>query len=106
MQLYIGQGDYRMGEKGPWRDPGQLDRQLDLNEKYAVQGSVHFSAKQIRADRLGAVTRYRQTALRHAGAAAHDGAVAGRPASAPRLVGARQAGRPSSSTGSSARRSR
>jgi uncharacterized lipoprotein YddW (UPF0748 family) len=60
VQLYIGQGDYRIGEKGPWRDPGQISRQLDLNERYAVQGSVHFSAKQIRADRLGAVTRYRQ----------------------------------------------
>ena len=59
VQLYIGQGDYRVGEKGPWRDPGLLDRQLTLNDRYAVSGSVHFSAKQIRADRLGAVTRYR-----------------------------------------------
>ena len=61
VQLYIGQGDYRIGEKGPWRDPAQLTKQLDLNAKYpAVQGSVHFSAKQIRADRLGGVTRYRE----------------------------------------------
>jgi uncharacterized lipoprotein YddW (UPF0748 family) len=59
VQLYIGLGDYRVGEKGPWRDPGQLDRQLTLNDRYAVSGSVHFSAKQIRADPLGAVTRYR-----------------------------------------------
>jgi uncharacterized lipoprotein YddW (UPF0748 family) len=59
VQLYIGQGDYRIGEKGAWSDPGQLERQLALNDRYAVQGSVHFSAKQIRADRLGAVTRYR-----------------------------------------------
>ena len=59
MQLYIGQGDYRVGEKGAWSDPAQLDRQLTLNDQYGVQGSVHFSAKQIRADRLGAVTRYR-----------------------------------------------
>ncbi|UQU61614.1 family 10 glycosylhydrolase [Couchioplanes caeruleus] len=59
VQLYIGQGDYRVGEKGPWRQPDQIERQLALNDRYGVQGSVHFSAKQIREDRLGAVTRYR-----------------------------------------------
>jgi uncharacterized lipoprotein YddW (UPF0748 family) len=59
VRLYIGQADYRVGEPGPWSDPAQLDKQLTLNDKYAVSGSVHFSARQVRADRLGAVTRYR-----------------------------------------------
>jgi uncharacterized lipoprotein YddW (UPF0748 family) len=59
VQLYIGQGDYRVGEPGPWKDPAQLDRQLTLNARYAVLGSVHFSARQIRANRLGATARYR-----------------------------------------------
>jgi uncharacterized lipoprotein YddW (UPF0748 family) len=59
VQLYVGQGDYRIGEQGAWRDPTLLTRQLALNDRYAVAGSVHFSARQIRADRLGAVTRYR-----------------------------------------------
>jgi uncharacterized lipoprotein YddW (UPF0748 family) len=59
VQLYIGQADYRVGERGPWRDPAQLTRQLALNDRYGAAGSVHFSAIQIRADRLGAVTRYR-----------------------------------------------
>jgi uncharacterized lipoprotein YddW (UPF0748 family) len=59
VQLYIGQADYRVGEKGAWRDPGELDRQLTLNRRHAVSGSVHFSAKDVREDRLGAVTRYR-----------------------------------------------
>jgi uncharacterized lipoprotein YddW (UPF0748 family) len=59
VQLYIGQADYRVGERGPWRDPAQLSRQLALNDRYGVTGSVHFSASQIRANRLGAVTRYR-----------------------------------------------
>jgi uncharacterized lipoprotein YddW (UPF0748 family) len=59
VQLWIGIADYRIGEKGAWSDPAQLDRQLALNDKYGTQGQVHFSAKQIRADRLGAVTRYR-----------------------------------------------
>ena len=51
--------DYRIGEEGAWSDPAQLDRQMVLNDQAGVQGQVHFSAKQIRADRLGAVTRYR-----------------------------------------------
>jgi uncharacterized lipoprotein YddW (UPF0748 family) len=59
VQLYIGQADYRVGEAGAWRDPAQLERQLALNRKYAVNGSVHFSAKQLRADKLGSVGRYR-----------------------------------------------
>ena len=59
VQLYIGQADYRVGETGPWSDPGELDRQLTLNRQYKVSGSVHFSAKSIRNDRLGAASRYR-----------------------------------------------
>jgi uncharacterized lipoprotein YddW (UPF0748 family) len=60
VQLYIGQADYRVGEAGAWRNPGELDRHLTMDEQTGVvQGEVHFSAKQIREDRLGAVTRYR-----------------------------------------------
>ncbi|WP_412740773.1 glycoside hydrolase family 10 protein [Krasilnikovia sp. MM14-A1259] len=59
VRLYIGQADYRVGEKGPWRDPAELDRQLTLAARYGADGSVHFSATQVRANRLGAVTRYR-----------------------------------------------
>jgi uncharacterized lipoprotein YddW (UPF0748 family) len=58
VRLYIGQADYRVGEKGPWSEPDQLTRQLALNREHGTDGSVHFSARQIRADRLGAVTRY------------------------------------------------
>jgi uncharacterized lipoprotein YddW (UPF0748 family) len=60
VKLYIGQADYRVGEKGPWSQPDQLTRQLALNRQLGAEGSVHFSAKQIRADRLGAATRYRE----------------------------------------------
>jgi uncharacterized lipoprotein YddW (UPF0748 family) len=60
VQLYIGEADYRVGEKGAWSDPAQLDRQLTLDDKDpAVQGQVHFSATQVRQNKLGAVTRYR-----------------------------------------------
>jgi uncharacterized lipoprotein YddW (UPF0748 family) len=60
VQLYIGQADYRVGERGAWRDRAELDRQLALNRRHGVNGSVHFSARQVRADRLGAVSRYRR----------------------------------------------
>jgi uncharacterized lipoprotein YddW (UPF0748 family) len=60
VQLYIGQADYRVGQSGAWSDPGQLQQQLTLNRAAGVQGSVHFSAKSVRTDKLGAVTRYRQ----------------------------------------------
>ena len=64
VQLYIGQADYRVGQAGPWSDPAQLDQQLTLNRRYAVSGSIHFSATQVRADRLGSVSRYRDTHYR------------------------------------------
>lgn len=59
VQLYIGQADYRVGESGPWSDPAELDRQLNLNAQYKVDGTVHFSAKSVRTDALGAVSGYR-----------------------------------------------
>ncbi|MEV6346826.1 family 10 glycosylhydrolase [Actinoplanes sp. NPDC051851] len=61
VQLYIGMADYRVGEKKDgWSNPAMLDRELALNEKYGVNGQVHFSAKQIRANKLGANARYRK----------------------------------------------
>jgi uncharacterized lipoprotein YddW (UPF0748 family) len=59
VQLYIGQADYRVGEQGAWQDPAELSRHLELNARYAVSGDIHFSAKNLRDDRLGAVTKYR-----------------------------------------------
>ncbi|MEU4236998.1 family 10 glycosylhydrolase [Actinoplanes sp. NPDC026619] len=58
VQLWIGQGDYRVGEKGAWSNPTEIDRHLDLDEKAGVQGEVHFSAKSVRSNRLGSVKLY------------------------------------------------
>ncbi|WP_030435430.1 glycoside hydrolase family 10 protein [Actinoplanes subtropicus] len=58
VQLYIGQADYRVGEKGAWSEPAEIDRHLTMDQKYGVQGEVHFSAASVRADRLGSVTLY------------------------------------------------
>ena len=92
VQLYIGQADYRVGEPGPWRDPAQLDKQLALNDKFAVSGSVHFSAKQIRADRLGAVTRYRGAHYAAPALLPPMARLPAEPPHAPRLVSPRSAG--------------
>jgi uncharacterized lipoprotein YddW (UPF0748 family) len=91
VQLYIGQADYRVGEKGAWSDPAQLQRQMALNDRHGVHGSVHFSAKQIRADRLGAATRYRTTHYATPALVPTMRQLPAAPPSAPRLVGAKAA---------------
>lgn len=60
VQLYIGMADYRVGEKGDWSKPAMLDQEMKLNRQYGVEGEIHFSAAQVRGDKLGAVTRYRK----------------------------------------------
>jgi uncharacterized lipoprotein YddW (UPF0748 family) len=59
VQLYIGQADYNVGKPGAWQDPAELERHLALNTRYIVSGNIHFSAKSVRDDKLGSVTRYR-----------------------------------------------
>jgi uncharacterized lipoprotein YddW (UPF0748 family) len=59
VQLYIGQADYRVGQSGVWSDPDELTRQLKLNKQFNVAGTIHFTAKDLLADKLGAVARYR-----------------------------------------------
>ncbi|HWS37840.1 MAG TPA: family 10 glycosylhydrolase [Actinoplanes sp.] len=91
VQLWIGMADYRVGEKGDWSDPGQLDRQMALNDKFGVQGQVHFSAKQLRQNRLGAVTRY--VAKHYAGPALlpRMARLPATPPAAPQITGADRA---------------
>ncbi|MFC4009501.1 glycoside hydrolase family 10 protein [Nonomuraea purpurea] len=58
VQLYIGQGLYRVGAKDDkaWTKPGEMAAQVGLNrEQEHVKGSVYFSAKQVLSDPLGAV---------------------------------------------------
>lgn len=80
VQLYIGMADYRVGEKGDWSDPAELDRQMALNDKFGVQGQVHYSAASVRDDKLGAATRYR---AKHYAAPALLPRIARLPAAAP-----------------------
>ncbi|MEV0900077.1 family 10 glycosylhydrolase [Actinoplanes sp. NPDC049802] len=88
VQLYIGMADYRVGEKGDWSDPAQLDAQMTLNDKFGVQGQVHYSAKQIRADRLGSVTRYRAKHYASPALPPRMSRLPAAPPAAPRITGA------------------
>ncbi len=59
VQLYIGQADYKIGTTGAWLDPAEMTRHLTFNRDHPqVLGNVHFSAKDVRADRIGGVSRY------------------------------------------------
>ncbi|MFC7545209.1 glycoside hydrolase family 10 protein [Plantactinospora sp. GCM10030261] len=62
VHLYVGQADYKIGEPGQpaaWQDPAEMSRHLTFNRDHPeVLGNVHFSAVQVRADKLGATTLY------------------------------------------------
>jgi uncharacterized lipoprotein YddW (UPF0748 family) len=60
VQLYPAFADYRVGEPGAWHDPSELDRQFALARQAHVDGTVHYDATSLRADVLGAVSRYSQ----------------------------------------------
>ncbi len=51
--LYIGQGVYRMGEKG-WENPDELLNQVKLNRTYAsIHGSMYFNSKTFLRNKQG-----------------------------------------------------
>ncbi|OKI71025.1 glycoside hydrolase family 10 protein [Micromonospora sp. CB01531] len=62
VQLYIGQADYKSGDPAYgsfWMNPDELSNHLTLNRSYPeVLGNVHFSAVQVKANRLDATDRY------------------------------------------------
>ncbi|MFI5488089.1 glycoside hydrolase family 10 protein [Micromonospora echinaurantiaca] len=62
VQLYIGQADYKSGDPvygSFWMNPQELSNHLTLNRSHPeVLGNVHFSAVQVRANRLGATDIY------------------------------------------------
>lgn len=61
VQLYIGEAVYKVGDPAqpePWQDPAELSRHLTLTQEYPeVRGHAFFSAKDVAADPIGAVTR-------------------------------------------------
>ncbi|WP_328917036.1 MULTISPECIES: glycoside hydrolase family 10 protein [unclassified Streptomyces] len=61
VRLYIGEALYKAGAEGrpdAWQDPAELSRHLDLDAAHPrVRGNVWFSATQVAADPLGAMSR-------------------------------------------------
>jgi uncharacterized lipoprotein YddW (UPF0748 family) len=61
VQLVVGQAAYRAGASGQdaaWQDPQELsDHLLDNRRHPEIAGDVYFSAKDVKADRIGAITR-------------------------------------------------
>ncbi|GIG85533.1 glycoside hydrolase family 10 protein [Plantactinospora endophytica] len=62
VQLYIGQADYKIADPAqpaPWQDPAEMSKHLTFNRDHPqVAGNIHFSAVQVRANRLGATDVY------------------------------------------------
>ncbi|WP_020543294.1 family 10 glycosylhydrolase [Nonomuraea coxensis] len=61
VQLVVGQAAYRAGASGQeaaWQDPAELSDHLYDNRQHPeIAGDIYFSAKDVRADRIGAITR-------------------------------------------------
>ncbi|MFJ2216245.1 glycoside hydrolase family 10 protein [Streptomyces sp. NPDC101062] len=61
VDLYIGEALYKAGDPAQpaaWQDPAELSRHLTLAKDFAgVRGHCYFSAKEVGADPIGAMTR-------------------------------------------------
>ncbi|MFJ7333518.1 glycoside hydrolase family 10 protein [Streptomyces sp. NPDC101116] len=60
-QLYVGEALYKAGDPAQpaaWQQTGELSRHLTLAKEYPqVRGHVYFAAKDVAADRIGAMAR-------------------------------------------------
>ncbi|QWZ10468.1 family 10 glycosylhydrolase [Nocardioides panacis] len=87
VQLYVGQATYKVGtstQDPAWSDPAEMTRHLAFDRTVPeVDGDVYFSAKDVRADRLGHMDRVRADHYRHP---AIVPVTAGVPGRAPRPV--------------------
>jgi uncharacterized lipoprotein YddW (UPF0748 family) len=70
VHLYIGQATYKIGtssQSPDWSDPREMSDHLAFNAGVPeVEGDIYFSAKDVRADRLGATTLLNDTGYSHA----------------------------------------
>ena len=66
VQLYVGEAAYKVGTSGAWLDATELSRHLALDQQYPqVDGNVYFSATEVRADPLGAISELVDTYYAH-----------------------------------------
>ncbi|MDT3398434.1 family 10 glycosylhydrolase [Streptomyces sp. B1866] len=61
VRLYVGEALYKAGDAAqpaPWRNPAELSRHVALGHRYPqVRGNVYFAAREVAADRTGAMAR-------------------------------------------------
>jgi uncharacterized lipoprotein YddW (UPF0748 family) len=61
VRLYVGEALYKAGDPAQpttWQDPAELSRHLTLAKRYPqASGHVFFAAREVGADRIGAMTR-------------------------------------------------
>jgi uncharacterized lipoprotein YddW (UPF0748 family) len=66
VQLYIGEATYKVGTLGAWNNPAELSAHLELSRVYpGVTGHAFFSARSVRTDALGAMSRLVAEHYRH-----------------------------------------
>jgi uncharacterized lipoprotein YddW (UPF0748 family) len=69
VQLYIGQATYKVGtstQDPAWSDPAEMTGHLTFNRQHPeVDGDIYFSAKDVRADRLGHMDLVQADHYRH-----------------------------------------
>ncbi|MGH3547523.1 MAG: glycoside hydrolase family 10 protein [Pseudonocardiaceae bacterium] len=66
VQLYIGEATYKVGTPGAWSNPAELSSHLSFDRNYPeVTGSVYYSARSVRTDALGAMSRLVAEHYRH-----------------------------------------
>lgn len=60
VQLYIGQADYKINANSDpnWLDPREMTDHIAFNQAYNVSGNIHYSAVQVKANKLGATDIY------------------------------------------------
>jgi uncharacterized lipoprotein YddW (UPF0748 family) len=96
VQLYVGQATYKVGtstQDPAWSDPQEMTKHLTFNESYPeVQGDIYFSAKDVRADRLGNMDLVQADHYRHLALPPVSEGVPGRAPRSPRDLQAEQAG--------------
>jgi uncharacterized lipoprotein YddW (UPF0748 family) len=90
VQLYVGQATYKVGtstQDPAWSDPREMTRHLFLNQRHPqVRGDIYFSAKDVRADRLGNMHIVQADHYRHPALIPRTAGVPGRAPLPPRAL--------------------
>lgn len=66
VQLYIGEATYKVGTAGAWNNPAELTSHLAFDRNHSgVTGNAYYSARSVRTDALGAMSRLVAEHYRH-----------------------------------------